>query len=230
MANFKIIEHTQTTLKCNTENVQVINDDYIDSLFNKYNVQNINLYPVSFSLIELENLRSTIVKYKTMKIAFFKTTGELQVFDCFSTSTLSFEKVKDSEQEQLLSNSISESFQTTLSFLSNEKKNNFRSTLMSSLTSGELWEVKVKKSIVPIGLILLKNFPLDEISSTLISWIWISEEVNAEKRKEIHNLFISKLKEEKNERILASIENLNSRSINFFIKLGFKPLCLFFQK
>ncbi|MBL6991596.1 MAG: hypothetical protein ISR65_17560 [Bacteriovoracaceae bacterium] len=63
----------------------------------------------------------------------------------------------------------------------------------------------------------------------LIGWVWINENLDWPTRKNVHSVFIESLKSSEHKYFQAGILSKNHRSLNFFTKIGFEPLCIYLR-
>jgi len=61
---------------------------------------------------------------------------------------------------------------------------------------------------------------------TQVGWIWVDENVGASERINIHHQLVSWLLEKSQDLIQAGVHIDNVRSQKYFMKLGFKPVCM----
>jgi len=83
------------------------------------------------------------------------------------------------------------------------------------------------KNSVPVGLVTI--YKREEAESYCLNWIWFEHELSSHDRACAHYLAVGWLKE-KGHAIDAFVDSFNLRSQRFFVKIGFRTVCLHITK
>lgn len=85
----------------------------------------------------------------------------------------------------------------------------------------------LEKDSVPVGLTTI--YKREETGAYCLNWIWFAPSLSQQERACAHHLTAAWLKE-KGYALDAFVDAFNKRSLGFFRKLGFRPVCLHITK
>jgi len=141
--------------------------------------------------------------------------------------TAQAEILKGQSAQEAILESLQDSFTTSLSFLSEAQRAEYRETLLKAMESGHV--VELSESGARLGILLVRDFSFKGTPKLLVSWIWRDRAHDARASfKSASIAALQKLSGGKD--VVASIHVRNTSSLNFFSNLGFSPICVFLSK